>query len=118
MKEVSFCAYGLRAAVIFKHQILITVVALLKEYGGMIAMVFFVVFHAICRQEGVVGPVTVQIYLSRLSVGLQMEVNLRILTSEGIVVVIAVAHVKRAFGTLVIYIAGTRRVWYYIYLIF
>lgn len=108
----------MRAAVIFKNEILVTVVALLEEHGGVIAMLLLIVFHAICWQETVVGPVSVQIYLSWLSFGLQNEVNLRIVTGEGIVVVVAVAHVKGAFGTLVVYIAGTRRVWYYIYLIF
>ena len=70
LKEVSLRANGLRAAVVFKHQILVTVITLLEQYGGVIAVVGFVVFHPIGRRKAVVGPVSIQIYVAWLAIGL------------------------------------------------
>ena len=70
LEEVTLRTHGLRTAVAFEHQILLAVITLLEQHGSMIAVVGFVVFHPIGRQKAVVGPVSIQIYVAWLAIGL------------------------------------------------
>ena len=70
LEEVTLRTHGLRTAVAFEHQILVAVITLFEQHGGVIAVVGFVVFHPIGRQKTVVGPVCIQIYVAWLAIGL------------------------------------------------
>ena len=70
LEEVTLRTHGLRTAVAFEHQILVAIITLLEQHGGVIAVVGFVVFHPIGRRKAVVGPVCIQIYVAWLAIGL------------------------------------------------
>ena len=70
LEEVTLRIHGVRTAIVFEHQILVTVITLLEQHSGVIAVVGFVVFHPIGRRKAVVGPVSIQIYVAWLAIGL------------------------------------------------
>ena len=83
----------------------------------MIGFRHFIIFHPIFGEETAVGPICVQINIAWLLGSFQGKVNLCIFAGVVVFYVVAVANIKRTFGSFVVNVIGAGSVCHYFNLI-
>ena len=90
---------------------------MLHEETCVIGFCHFIIFHPIFGEETAVGPICVQINIAWQFWSFQGKVNLCIFAGVVVFYVVAVADIKRTFGSFIVNVIGARAVRHYFNLI-